>query len=407
MFQFALWLILLLPFVGLVLISASPEEYIWLTSGGSAVMPLILYSIFLFGAIGATTQFNKSRFEIGAQYLGRSRSEFSSLILIFFILVIVLLGFDGLKVLLGGASKEDIRQSGFIYAIIAKYFLPSLFAYISAKRRMHLVSRSQWWLAFLMTVSVGLSMGGKASVLILVLPGLAILFGGKLSLFRLLNIAGIVFLSLMATAWLFDSFLDRDFITIASYLARRAFILTAEAPFHVGFSYVNNLPTIEYHYTLFEVFGKSVLANFVPPHEIHNYIFSHSVTAWLYPNNIDAVVSGAWNITPNVFVEALIAGGPFFLPVLGWITVYFGYFLWARMVLQLNNGQFASAAITSVYAVMVYLSWMNSAGIMQLIHPLVISSLAFSWLCLRTLSRIKMLPRLQKSAFYGRALTAQ
>ena len=168
-------------------------------------------------------------------------------------------------------------------------------------------------------------------------------------------------------------------------------------------SYTNNLPTIEYRYTLLEVFGKSVLAHFVSPNEIHKYIFSHSVTAWLYPDNIEAVVSGAWNITPNVFVEALIAGGAFFLPVFGWITVYFGYFLWARMVLLLNNGQFASAAITSVYAVMVYLSWMNSAGVMQLIHPLVISSLAFSWLCLRTLSRIKMLPRLQEGAFNERA----
>jgi hypothetical protein len=399
MYQLTLWAILFFPFTGLIFIGMFPDEYYWLTSGGSVIAPLVYYSLFLLGAAGAVLKFNKNRFQIIDKLPGQFRSELPLLILMFIILVIVFVGYGGLSVLIGDASKEDMRQSGFIYSILTKYLLPSIFAYISARRRAQLVTRGQWWLAFLMTLAAGLSMGGKASALIAILPGLAILFSNKLTFLWVLIVAAGVFMSLISAAWLFDSFLERNALLIVGYLAHRAFVLTAEAPFHVGVAYSENQPIIEYHYTLFEVFGKSVLSNFVGQHEIHKYLFSHAFTAWLYPDNIDAITTGAWNITPNAFVEALIVGGPFLLPVLGWAVVYAAYVLWARMVRQINRGKYASAAITSVYAVIVYLSWTNSAGIMQLIHPLAVVSLALSWMCLRTLTSFSLQPRQHKRAF--------
>lgn len=387
MFKLALWVILLFPFIGLFLIHLYPIEYDWLTLGETELAPLVYYGIFLLGAVAAALRFNDSRSQIVEQSGRQFQSELKILTLLFLILLVVLVGYDGLYVLLGTASKEDIRLSGFVHAILTKYLAPSIFAYISILRRVQLLSLGKWLLALLMTLIIGLSSGGKASVLIVILPGLAILLDGRLSFFKVVTLSVAFFLSMMATAWLFDSFLEGDIVKIASYLVQRSFVLTAEAPFHLGVAYSKSQPIIEYQYTLFEVFGKSLLSNFVDPKEIHKYLFSHAITAWLYPSNVDDVVSGVWNITPNVFVEALVVGGVYLLPLSGWLVVYAAYVLWTKVVQQVNQGKFARAAITSVFAVMVYLSWTNSAGIMQLIHPLAIGSLALSWLCLSTLSR--------------------
>jgi len=387
MYQLAVWFVLSVPFIGLVLISLFADEYFWLTSGHSAIAPLGYYSIFLLGATAAVFQFKKVRVKIVDRLPQRFRAEYPLLIVLFIILVFILVGYGGLYVLLGSMSKEDVRLSGFLHAVLTKYMAPSIFAYLSALRRVMYLSRGRWWLALLMTFVVGLSTGGKASALIVILPGLMIMFADKLTLVRVFMIGVVTFGSLMVTAWLFDSFLEGDIVMIAGYLLHRIFALTAEAPFHVAVAYSENQVIIDYPLTLLEVLGKSLLSNLDSSIEIHKYIFSYAITAWLYPEHTEAIASGTWNITPNVFVEALIVGGAYLLPILGWAVVYTAYALWSQIVQLINSGKYAGAAITSVYAVMVYLSWTNSAGIMQLIHPLAIGSLTLSWLCLRTLSR--------------------
>jgi hypothetical protein len=390
MFQLTLWLILLCPYLGLIFIAIFPEEYDWLTSGSISLSPLVYYSLFLAGAVVAGIKFNKERLQVVNKLPGVFRSELPALISMFIILVVVFVWYGGVDVLLGFASNEEMRQAGFIYAILTKYLLPSMFAFISARKRAELVSWGEWWLALLMTLAVGLSIGGKAYTLIAALPGLAILFSNRLSIFYVLIIAVSFFVALIFTAWLFDAFLDGDLLVIVGYLMHRAFVLTAEAPYHVGFAHSENQPTIEYQLTLLEVLGRSVLSIFIEPTDLPKYLFSHAVTAWLYPGNIDAISSGVWNITPNVFVEALIVGGPFLLPFFGWAVVYAAYFLWALVVKQINRGKYINASIVSLYTVMVYLSWTNSAGVTQLIHPLSIASLILSWLSLRLLSRINL-----------------
>lgn len=387
MYQLAVLFVLSAPLIGLILIGSFPDEFDWLTSGESAAAPLFYYSIFMIGAAVAAMQFKKCDLKIAAQMAEQSRSEYPLLLVLFAILVVVLVGYGGLDVLTGSMTKEDVRQSGFVHAVLTKYLAPSIFAYFSALRRALRLSLVEWWLACLLTFVVGLSTGGKASALIAILPGVAIMFIGRLSLLRVLLILVFTFGLLMVTAWLFDSFLNADMPLIAQYLVRRTFVLTAEAPFHIGIAYSNNQPTIIYHYTLFEVFGKSVLLNFEAFHEIHKYLFSFAVTAWLYPERIDAITAGIWNITPNVFVEALIVGGAYLLPVIGWVIVYVASVLWSSVVSQINCGRYTCAATISVYAVIVYLSWINSAGIMQLVHPLALGSLALSWICLVMLSR--------------------
>lgn len=390
MYQIAVFFVLIVPYIGLILITAFPNEYQWLTNGTSASLPVLYYSIFLIGAFAAALQVKKRRYDISNDASGTTKSEYPSLILLFIILLVTLVGYGGLDVFVGTLTKEDVRQSGFLHAILTKYLAPSIFAYLSILRRKMRLPKSEWWLALLMTFILGLSSGGKAFALIAILPGLAIIFAGRLSLSRISLIFVGTFFSLMLTASLFDSFLDRDLLKIAEYIVHRIFALTAEAPFHTSVAYSNSQPTIEYLYTLFEVFGKSAILFFDPSVEIHKYIFSHSFTAWLYPEYIDDITSGRWNITPNVFVEALIVGGFYLLPVIGWAVVYVAHTIWARVVRQINHGKYVSAAITSVYAVTVYLSWINSAGIMQLVHPLAIGSLSISWLCLRALSRTSL-----------------
>ena len=388
MYQLAVWIVLVSPFVGLTLIYTTPDDYYWLTQTNQvSAAPLIYYSAFLVGAALATLSFRKRNFYISNySSIKPHRTEYLLLIFLMIILVTVLVIFGGFSVLIGELSKEDIRQSSFIHSILSKYIVPSIFAFFCALRRTNQITRTSWQLSFLMTFIVGISGGGKASVLITLLPGLAILYGDRLSITKVLVVALISFAMLVGTAWLFDSFLDRDLVVIAKYLAHRAFVLTAEAPYHVGLAYFDNQEIIQYSYTLFEVVGKSILSHFIPQQEMHKYLFSHAITAWLYPENIDAITSGAWNITPNVFVEALVLGGSLALPILGWAVVYGTYFLWAKVIQKVNRQEFASASVLSVYAVLVFLSWINSAGIMQLVHPLALGSLTLSWLCLKIIS---------------------
>lgn len=387
MYNSAVLFILIAPFVGLNLIHKFPDDYYWLTSGSSSVAPVIYYAFFLFGSSIAVLQFKSQSIDDSLVTKRQFHSEYPLLIFLLIITTILMIGYGGLSVLSGEISKEDVRQSGFVHALLSKYLAPSIFAYLSAKYRMLSLSRVQWLLALLMIFFVGLSTGGKASALIVILPGLAIIFHGRLNLFKISIFGALAFGSLMVSAWLFDSFLGGDVVKIAEYLLRRAFALTAESPFHISVAYESNQPLIEYSYTLLEVFGKSVLSHFGFSHDLHKYLFSFAVTAWLYPSEIDNILNGAWNITPNVFVEALILGGGFMLPFFGWLVVYVAFSIWNRVIKKLNQGKFSDAAITSVYAVLVYLSWINSAGIMQLVHPLAIISLFFSWLFLNTLSR--------------------
>lgn len=391
MYHLAIWVVLTFPFVGLTFIYIAPDDYDWLTqSNQNSAAPLIYYSIFLIGAIIATLSFRKRDFRVFSNSAVKSyRTEYLLLITLAIILLIVFVIFGGLNVLIGELSKEDIRQSNFILSILTKYLVPSIFAFFCALRRTNLVTRSSWQLSFVMTFIIGMSGGGKASVLITLLPGLAILYGDRLSILKALMIALITFALLVGTAWLFDSFLDRDLIAIIKYLTHRAFVLTAEAPYQVSLAYFQNQEIIQYRYTLFEVVGKSILSYFIPQQEMHKYLFSHAITAWLYPDNVDAIISGAWNITPNVFVEALVLGGLFALPIFGWAVVYGAYFLWGKVIQKVNRHEFASASVLSVYAVLVFLSWINSAGITQLVHPLALGSLALSWICLKTISRYR------------------
>jgi hypothetical protein len=386
MYLLVLLFILLTPFIGLLLITLNPYDYFWLTSGGSVFYPLLYYSFFLLGSFVAAVQLKRQSIAEIPGDLKSLRSENLLFFLLFLIVLLLLTFYDGLNVFLGSSTKEDIRQSGFLHAFLVKYLAPSIFAFISIKYRMRQISATRFWFSLIMTFLVGLSTGGKASALIVVLPGVAIVFQDRFTLLKFLILALFTFLSLVITAWLFDSFLGGDISLIAEYLMHRTFALTAESPFHISLAYANNQSLIDYSYTLLEIFGKSILPYFGFTQDPHKYIFSFAITAWIYPNELDSIVSGSWNITPNAFVEALIIGGWVLLPIFGWIIVYFGLFLWNHSIKLISDGKYANGAITSVYAVLVYLSWINSAGIMQLIHPLAIGSLLSSWLIIKVLS---------------------
>lgn len=386
MFLLALLFTLTAPFIGLILIGSFPDENEWLTSGVSVEAAMVYYGLFLVGTIVATVQFKKRFVNISLKNERKGGGEHRLILSLLSILVFVLFFYGGLEVLLGQMTKEDVRQFGFAHAFLTKYLSPTIFAYLSAKYRAGEISTGQWAWALIISCIIGVTSGGKASALIALLPGLAIALDGRLTVYKLVALAGGAFGLLIFSSLIFDSFLDGDILKVVEYLVRRAFILTAESPFHVSVAYSNDRAIIEYSLTLLEVFGKSILSGLGYSHEIHKYLFSFSVTAWLYPEYIDKIRSGIWNITPNVFVEALIVGGAFLLPVFGWLVIYGASILWRRVVRQMQKENFANAAVTSVYAVLVYLSWVNSAGIMQLIHPLAIGSLMLSWLFLKILS---------------------
>lgn len=305
--------------------------------------------------------------------------------------LVVLIGFDGLGVLAGTIDKEQMRSThglaGPLLAILTKYLQPAFFAYAAFRYRAmgSRQARSSLWLIGLCTLVSGAALGGKASGLIAILPGLIALYWWGVSVTRFAFFTLLVLLFLVGAAWLFD----RDLIEaegssdLLSYLVYRAFVLSSEGALYVGSSLLNGQLDMRYAPTLLEWFGKSVVVRLIDdPANLHLYGFSTAVTANIYPDLIDRINSGEWNITPTAFVEFLVMGG-LWAPLAGGLACgAIAAALMNRVDANLRDGATRSAALITSYIVLVYLGWISSGGIANLVHPIVLLGLGLAYLML-------------------------
>ena len=325
---------------------------------------------------------------------------------------IVLGPFNGWSVLVGSIDKEEMRSmhgwAGPILAILAKYVQPALFAYAAlcctyfegdvawvAKNRRRMIGIGAC------TFVTGLALGGKASALIAILPGVICLYWRGVSFFTPVKwlVVSVAFLAL--AAWVFDRNLVEDdgIGGIFLYVLYRAFYLTAEASLQVGDSFVAGNLDIDYLPTLTEWFGKSVVAHWLQnPDQLYRYGFSTAITARLYPELIDRINSGEWNITPTAFVEVLVAGGYVGLMLGGMAAGALCALLVRSINRALAGGDIRLAAIVSVYMVSVYLSWINSGGVANLVHPVVLLGIA---MCAVVLPRLRETGNLKIASIDG------
>lgn len=389
-----LYIPLLFPLVGFLFLTVSFSEYEYLIGLPFSYIPVFMYGYFLLGTMLAF-YFKPSISIKKVSSYDYNGVNAVNLILIYilsiFVFLFIVKNYNFLGLLLGEISKEDIRRSGFLNAFLIKYLMPAIFSYFCILKRVGVNIKNSWLLILgIVTFLVGMSAGGKASGIMALLPGVLIILHGKFGLkqFFFLSIAAFSFLVL--SAFIFDDFLQGDLGKIFSYIVLRAFVYTAEVPYKISYLYFNGELDFKYMYTLAEVLSKSILVNFVPAGELHNYIYSQAVTSLLYPEMLDKISSGAWNLTPNVYVESLLLAGVAFLPIFGFAVVYIGFLIYKMAIIFINKKQYALASVSVVYFVFVYVSWLNSSGFTHLVHPLAIISLFTTFFIIHFLSKIKI-----------------
>lgn len=379
---------MLLYFVGAVL-GAPLIGLLWAYQQGdsdTALQVAVLYGLYAVSWVAGFAILRKDR--VQARLACAPTLAFPRALTIAAIVVtlIVLGPFRGILVLVGSIDKEEMRSmhgfAGPLLAILAKYVQPAVFAfaalchtYFEGAADQRVRNRRRMLVVGACTFVTGLALGGKASALIAILPGVICLYWRGVSIFTPIKwlVVSVAFLAL--AAWVFDrDLLDFEGVgSILLYVLYRAFFLTAEASLAIGDSFVSGGLDIAYLPTLTEWFGKSIVVHWLQdPDRLYQYGFSTAITAHLYPDMIDRINSGEWNITPTAFVELLVAGGYVGLVIGGLASGGLCAWLVRSVNHALSRGNLRFAAIVSVYMVSVYLSWINSGGIANLVHPVVL-----------------------------------
>ncbi|QDQ25722.1 hypothetical protein FNU76_04800 [Chitinimonas arctica] len=380
-------LVLMLPYTGIVLLYFLQEEYEWLVNGNYSLIPFMLYTVFLVAFFSAFFIRQRkpitegTKLDVAAYSPNLRYVTFA----IFVILLIVMVPFQGLWVLGGEVTKEHVRQMGPFHAFFTKYLSPSLLAYVCLWHRFHpnKESRNAVIFSIVSVLLIGAATGGKASAIQIVLPGVIALYWDRMNFWAFLRLVLISFCLVVVAGLMFDSFLEGDLFDAVLYILYRAFILTAELPYAVPLQLIDDEMQFSYLPTLMEIFGKSNIKLFVGMDEVYQYGFSMAVSAAQYPDMVSAVSSGEWNMTPNIFVEGLLFFGLYGFIVFGLIAGYFVAVVLDYIKKSVAKRRYDLGAMTITYFVFVLLSWLNSAGIVQLVHPLMLISMGVTYFILQ------------------------
>jgi hypothetical protein len=232
-----------------------------------------------------------------------------------------------------------------------------------------------------------LTLGRKTSAIISALPGIAALYFDGMR-WRTAIILGITAVLFAITAGLqFDKHLRHAGIReAASYVARRAFVLTAQVPYQTT---QQSLAGRDFDYisTPGSAATDSIILKHVNPNDLYRYNFARAMTERLYPDQKSRVNSGRWNVTPNVFTEGFLALGFAFYWYFSVLTAILIWSFNISIKITIRNGALPAAAVLMGYYVFVFNAWVNSGGLTNLIHPLSILSYGCAFIVLFVIDR--------------------
>ena len=243
-------------------------------------------------------------------------------------------------------------------------------------------------------IAIGLSFGSKATgILILTCGVIPLLWKQRTAITAIaLLIPGLTLI--FVSSYLFDSFIaDRSFWGILDYVLRRAFVLTAEAPWKAWDLYRAGPVDFNYPLTLAQFLGSGLIFLFFGVAKYsdtaYKYEFTTGVTALFYPTLVDEVNSGRWNITCTSYVEGLLAMGLVGIPVFAVLGGYIMGRMENAITKSMINNKLSKGSVLIVYYVFAFFSWVNSGGIVTLFHPITIVGILFSYYFLRLIDRLK------------------
>jgi len=359
-----------------------------------STQPLIMYTAFLASflvtlltltILATPLSANLRGSGVRSRHRGRTGLSLVLFALVFFFIFIH--NVNPIDVLRGTIGKSDIRQTSAVTAVSAKYILPCMFAYACLTYNANRISVFSLAIVGLLTFVGGLSLGGKASAILAIIPGISVFFcaGMKWSVAIIFLFSAILFT--IAAGLQFDKHLrDGGVGNAASYIGRRAFVLTAQVPYQIT---QHSLAGRDFDYmkTLGSAATDTVLLQYIHPEDLYRYNFAKAVTATLYPNQKLRVASGRWNVTPTAFTEGFLALGLAFYWLFAVVAAILVWTLATFIRITIQKGALPSAAVLTGYFFFILNAWINSGGLTNLIHPLPILSYCCAFIALSVIDR--------------------
>lgn len=292
--------------------------------------------------------------------------------------------FRGFEVLTGELYRGELRVQfgswGFLRGMIFKSLQPALFAVAcfafsqsSTKTKKHKI---MLLLIALSTLLSGLSAGSKTSAFMSLAPGLSILiwFGRSRLLLPMIAVGTLAF-AFMGSL-IFDQI--QSWERGALYLVNRATFVQADPVCRLWTDHQQKNLNLRYGATWQAVLSSQVLERLhQQPRSSPSmtpYDYSKAVTLYVYGDK-DDIHRGVYSTTTTVFGESLIALGRAW--PLGALFVGASLALLQLLLargLHHSNFVFVSSLLTWVFAS--YIPWINSGGLMYLLHPVPLLSLA-------------------------------
>ena len=322
----------------------------------------------------------------------------------FVFLAVMLFGAGGIEVLMGKAEKSGFRASlNYIAAIAAwikNYFAPSLLAYLSFVFTKSLKSRRECTLLALniaICVLIGLNWGSKATPLIMLFPSILIIYW-KISIRKMLLLASVACLTLLATFMLFDRSDEGirwaaneagDFSVgeAATFLAIRGTVLQGDVAWYIWDMYEDKQKLPPYFPTLYAAIGDRLfsLVSGIPRSDYPRWVKYHydSLLTATAGVPLDEIFVSGHNVNGTIFSEGIIAlGSPGYLlfSIFGGLCTGISFNIIKEAI---HSGRAIRAALSADYFCLIVFLWLNGGGITMLFHISVFLGIMMTYLLIR------------------------
>lgn len=319
--------------------------------------------------------------------------------------VLTLLMFGGLAVLSGDVGKGEFRTTlggyGAFAYLTLKWLAPCVFAlgcalHVLARRR-----KSGTFLLFilgLLTFTIGLSWGFKASALLVITPGLTVLLWSRKP--RALIFWGCAGLATILVAFrLFDTLEGTIYENVFQFVLARLTVFQGDVSWYIWGLWRSGEGLPDYWVTPLVAIGDRLfsLLSGLTRDSGEEWVLAHYGSLLTYTTGypIEGIEAGH-SVTGTPFSEGLIALGILGVPLFGFAAGLITGAVHKRIDNALATGRPLSASLWSNYAVWCVFAWLNGGEIVQLFHVSVaVGALAARWLLstLLTLATARMSSR--------------
>lgn len=340
----------------------------------------------------------------------------STYILIIF-LFLMLFVFGGINVLMGSIGKGSFRLNigffGFFAYMITKLFAPAILVYLTVLfkkyRDVYPFIIKRFYICLILVALIGATWGFKSTAITLLIPS-AIIFYDQISLKKLAVLAILIFSAFSFFSILFDGrelnvdsnsnnfsiestnqFNDFSALEFVFY---RLTVMQGNSAWRVWDLYSSGYDMPNYWMTLTSVFGDKVLSlsgiDHTTNQDFINTHYSYLITNMVTSSN--SFLTFEHNVTSTAFSEGIILGGLFGVIVIGFILGYLCGLFNNKFIEYYNSGKYIKLSILAVFFVSYFRSWMNSGGLVTVLHISAFVGLALTYLLLKFISKLTINP---------------